>query len=79
MRGGKQSFRIRSYITDEESHCTSWYDFDNHVENCKTYSLEWTVKSYTDDEIVLNGCAGDEYKYTRNSKYDEKIIESNEK
>lgn len=77
MRGGVQSFRIRNFegnVDNKNSWCQSWYDFSNDFEKNKVYSIEWTVKSYTDDEIILNGCSGDEYKYFRNSNYEEKII-----
>lgn len=80
MRGGLQNFRIRSYDDCKESWCYSRYDFITNYENQeKEYPIEWLVKRYTDDEIILNGCSGDEYKYTRNSNYDEKIIKFNEK
>ena len=80
LRGGMQNFRIRNYngeIENKESWCTSGYDFITNYENNKIeYTIEWLVKRYTDDEIILDGCSGDEYIYTRNSNYDEKIIES---
>lgn len=83
MRGGIQNFRIRNYngdIDNKESWCNSWYNFIINYENQeKEYPIEWLVKRYTDDEIILNGCSGDEYKYTRNSNYDEKIIKFNQK
>ena len=78
MRGGLQNFRIRNYngnIENKETWCNSGYNFITEYENKeKNYTIEWLVKKYTDDEIVLNGCSGDEYKYIRNSNYDEKII-----
>ena len=39
--------------------------------------MSYGDNSYEDnyDEIILNGCSGDEYRYTRNSNYDEKIVE----
>ena len=80
LRGGMQNFRIRNYngeIENKESWCNSGYDFITNYENNKIeYTIEWLVKRYTDDEIILDGCSGDEYIYTRNSNYDEKIIES---
>lgn len=83
MRGGIQNFRIRNYngdIENKESWCNSWNNFVSDYENKeKEYTIEWLVKKYTDDEIILNGCSGDEYKFTRNSNYDEKIIEFNGK
>ncbi len=79
MRGGIQNFRIRNFngnIPNKDSWCNSWYNFINNYENQeKEYTIEWLVKSYTDDEIILRGCSGDEYRYIRNSNYDEKIIE----
>ena len=79
MRGGIQNFRIRNYsgeIENKDSWCNSWCNFiTNYEEQKKEYIFEWLVKKYTDDEIILNGCSGDEYRYTRNSNYDEKIVE----
>ena len=79
MRGGIQNFRIRNYngdIANKESWCKSGYNFITDYDNQeKEYTIEWLVKKYSDDEIILSGCSGDEYKYTRNSNYDEKIIE----
>lgn len=79
MRGGIQTFRIRNYngdIANKESWCNSGYNFITDYDNQeKEYTIEWLVKKYSDDEIILSGCSGDEYKYTRNSNYDEKIIE----
>lgn len=75
LRGGQQNFRIRNYKDNKESWCQSFYSFNDEIDSCNTHSIEWHVKSYTNDEIILNGCLGDEYKYYRNSNYDEKIIE----
>lgn len=78
LRGGLQNFRIRYYngnIDNKESWCKSYYNFLTNYENQeKKDTIEWLVKRYTDDEIVLNGCSGDEYKYIRNPNFDEKII-----
>ena len=27
--------------------------------------MQWIVKRYSDDEIILQGCGGDEYPYRR--------------
>lgn len=79
LRGGMQNFRIRSYngeAKNKELWCNSGYDFiTNYEKNKIEYSVEWLVKRYTDDEIILKGCSEDEYKYSRNDNYDEKIIE----
>ncbi len=79
MRGGIQNFRIRNYsgeIENKDLWCNSWCNFiTNYEDQEKEYNFEWLVKKYTDDEIILNGCSGDEYRYTRNSNYDEKIVE----
>lgn len=77
MRGGVQNFRIRNYngdIDNKESWCNSGYNFNTNSNN-NEYTIEWLVKRYTDDEITLNGCSGDEYKYCRNSDCLERIIE----
>lgn len=77
LRGGRQNFRIRNYndnIDNKESWCNSWYNFNTDLKD-REYTIEWLVKRYTDDEIILNGCSGDEYKYYRNSEYSERIIE----
>ena len=67
---------LNNYIFKSE-YPTNIKSIDNFNTDLKDieYTIEWLVKRYTDDEIILYGCSGDEYKYTRNSNYDEKIIE----
>lgn len=36
--------------------------------------LAWTIKRYTDDVIVLQGCGDDEYKYRRLDRRDEQFM-----
>jgi hypothetical protein len=31
-------------------------------------NIYWTVSSYTDNQIILNGCQGDEYKWDKPSR-----------
>lgn len=80
--GGGQYFRIRDYKDNEAPFC--WWvcnlgdrikhvDFDKNIpasDQCiiNEQGIYWLLKSYTDDEIVLQGCGGDEYRYHRNKK-----------
>lgn len=75
-----QYFRIRNYKDNSESFCKSGCDFskDPRKNKVPTDSCEigcsvnvdggmvMKVKRYNDEEIVLYGCNGDEYKYCRN-------------
>ena len=77
--GGRQYFRIRNYKDNTEKFCGfhadlsyEAKDIDIPIAECKpgtcsltSKGLAWTVKRYTDDEIVLYGCGGDEYIVSR--------------
>ena len=78
--GGGQYFRIRDYNDNSAPFCW-WicnlggkikkvnFDKDVNVDGQCIISNEgiyWLLKSYTDDEIILQGCNGDEYRYYRN-------------
>lgn len=78
--GGGQYFRIRDYNDNSAPFC--WWicnlgnhikkvEFDKNISNegqciISNEGIYWLLKSYTDDEIILQGCNGDEYKYYRN-------------
>lgn len=86
--GGKQFFRIRHYKDNTEKFCGFGCDFACEAEavNIPTEQCElgkcletskgkmWCVKRYTDDEIVLQGCGGDEYAYRRCDKRTELFV-----
>ncbi len=78
--GAGQYFRIRHYKDNSDPFCSFHADFSfipsslepptNNLENSS--GIVWTVKRYCDDEIVLNGCGGDEYVYRRDRKFVER-------
>lgn len=82
--GGVQFFRLRNYKDNSEDFCGFYCDFSCEskmqkvpTEQCGMSdngdSRVWCVKRYTDDEIVLNGCGGDEYVYRRNDNRTERF------
>ena len=75
-----QYFRIRHFQDNRAPFCSFHADFSyvpsslepptsSFQDSCNTV---WTVKRYSDDEIVLNGCGGDEYVYRRDRPYTER-------
>ena len=79
IMGGMQYFRLRNYRDNSEPFCRFTSDF-NYVSDHKPLKFDvgekspscfaddnhiWIVKRYSDDEIVLQGCGGDEYIYLR--------------
>lgn len=85
--GGGQFFRIRTFADNTEPWCGCNCDFSYQskeipipTEECKfgecvltsQGNWMWCVKRYTDEEIVLQGCSGEEYIY----RWDEKRTES---
>ncbi len=76
--GAGQYFRIRHYKDNSAPFCSFHADFSfippslepptNDFKN----GMVWTVKRYNDDEIMLDGCGGDEYVYRRDRKYVER-------
>lgn len=85
--GSKQFFRIRNYKDNSEKWCRFTCDFSYEsgdikipTEQCElgkcldtSNGLMWCVKRYNDDEIVLQGCGGDEYSYRRTDKRIERL------
>ena len=78
--GGRQYFRIRNYQDNSEPYC-GFYSFlgedviipdvdssNFHTGSCsiKDQGIFWSVKSYSEDVIILQGCGDDEYTYCRN-------------
>ncbi len=78
--GAGQYFRIRHYKDNSAPFCSFHADFSYRPPSLEppTTDLDhscgtvWTVKRYNDDEIVLNGCGGDEYIYRRDRTYTER-------
>ena len=82
LYGGGQFFRIRSYKDNSERFCRFYSDFSYEYSEPEipTDKIEfgkcildssrymWCLKRYTDDEIVLQGCGDDEYKYSRSDR-----------
>lgn len=80
--GGGQYFRIRDFKDNEAPFC--WWacnlggqikqiDFDKEISSSgqcvvNEQGIYWLLKDYTDDEITLQGCGEDEYKYYRNKR-----------
>ena len=85
--GGDQFFRIRHYKDNTEKFCGFGCDFSRQAkpvkiptEQCElgkcleiSGGMMWCIKRYTDDEIVLQGCGGDEYIYRRTDRRTERF------
>lgn len=88
MFGGGQYFRFRNYGENREKWCGFSSDFQMQfpkmeipVSECRTGECVltskgyiWSVKRYTEDEIVLQGCGQDEYTYRRDAGKEETFI-----
>ena len=85
LRSLGQYFRIRNYKDNSAQYCSSFFDFDRRPQDITSLDkinygqeqpdscglMQWIVKSYKDDEIVLFGCGGDEYTYRKSQpKYE---------
>ena len=80
LYGGRQFFRIRNYGDNSQPFCGFSCDFSiepqeirvptesGTAQNLQKDGPMWCVKRYTDDEIVLAGCGGDEYIYRRTTR-----------
>ena len=79
IMGGVQYFRLRNFRDNSEPFCQFVSDF-SYISDHKPVKFDvgekcpacfadenhiWMVKRYSDDEIVLQGCRGDEYVYLR--------------
>ena len=85
MLGEGQYFRLRSYGDNTAPFCgfvshlgddAEWKTpapVDCRAGTCTTteQGLFWPLKRHTDDEIVLDGCGGDEYVYRRDDQKSE--------
>ena len=85
--GGDQFFRIRHYKDNTEKFCGFGCDLSRQAKQVKipteqcelgkcleiSGGMMWCVKRYTDDEIVLQGCGGDEYIYRRTDQRTERF------
>lgn len=81
MLGGNQYFRLRNFADNSQPFCSFFCNIGNGIpvvtpdemvcesEACVNtpYGLFWPVKRYSDEEIVLAGCGGDEYVYRKDS------------
>jgi len=88
LYGGGQYFRIRSFGDNRAPYCGFFCDFDAQYMPPKIPteqirlggmvktrdSLLWCVKRYSEEEIVLQGCGGDEYVYRRNDRVCERFL-----
>ena len=86
LRSFGQYFRMRNYKDNSEPYCGFFFHFDRlpPTETEKEVSIsygqdqpdacglmQWIVKRYSEDEIILQGCGGEEYHYRREeSKYE---------
>lgn len=87
LLGGQQFFRIRNYRDNKEKFCQSHCELGLMPKGVKiptdecisgrcvntSEGLFFGIKRYTDDEIVLCGCGGDEYRYSRLDKKLERL------
>lgn len=88
MFGGGQYFRFRNLGENEEKWCGFYSNFNMQqpqveipVSECRTGECVltskgyiWSLKRYTDDLIVLQGCGMDEYTYRRDARKEEAFI-----
>ena len=79
--GGGQYFRIRNYSDNSQPFCQFISHLGSDIavpdvtkvvcksDKCTVTSegLYWPLKRYTENEIVLNGCGGEEYIYNKNN------------
>ena len=85
-----QFFRIRNYKDNTAPFCRFFCDFSHEwkdikipTDQCEIGKSQQTgsgimmcVKRYTEEEIVLAGCGGDEYTYSRNEIKSERFTEA---
>ena len=85
MLGEEQYFRLRNYDDNSAPYCAFYSHLGDNAEwkdaapmdcssgTCVTteQGIYWPLKRHTDDEIVLNGCGGDEYIYRRDGQKSE--------
>lgn len=88
IMGGVQYFRLRNLGDNSEPFCQFASDF-SYISDHKPIKFDvgekspacfaddnhiWMVKRYSDDEIVLQGCGGDEYVYYRENSSTAEIL-----
>ena len=85
---GQQYFRIRNYRDNSKPFCGFFCDFAREISidpaQIRTDRLDGAIptdqgilmciKRYSDDEIVLHGCGGDEYSYRRDTPHVERFV-----
>jgi hypothetical protein len=88
MLGGNQYFRLRNYADNSQPFCRFFCNIGDKINvinfndivcesgKCSNTSqgLFWPVKRYSDNEIVLDGCGGDEYVYRKDNSKSEFFI-----
>lgn len=91
LLGGRQRFRIRNYKDNSKPFCAFYCNLNDDIvipvfdkSECKigqcnrtSQGIIFIVKRYTDDEITLNGCNGDEYSYYRYAYMTERFTFTN--
>ncbi len=80
--GSNQYFRLRNFADNSQPYCRFHCNIGGNIETTKEVpeiicrsercistgdGLFWPVKRYNDNEIVLDGCGGDEYIFKRNT------------
>lgn len=88
IMGGVQYFRLRNFRDNSEPYCHCGSNF-GYISDHKPVGFDvgekspacfadenhiWMVKRYSDDEIVLQGCGGDEYVYLRENSSTAEIL-----
>jgi len=85
MFGSGQYFRFRNFADNSAPYCGFGCQLGKSISKrevqkvtCESgtctiteQGLYWPLKRYTEEEIVLGGCGGDEYIYYRNGNKDE--------
>ena len=84
MLGEEQYFRLRNFEDNTAPFCAFYSHLGDDAEwkepavscesgTCVTteQGIYWPLKRHTDDEIVLDGCGGDEYVYRRDGEKSE--------
>lgn len=83
--GGRQYFRLRNFGDNSEPFCGFFCHLGNDITvptvpemTCDANAcivtdngIFWTVKRYSNDEIILHGCGDDEYVYRRQDEKSE--------
>lgn len=88
MAGGNQYFRLRNFGDNSQPWCRFYCDFktklfDREIDenlfiegqcNMTNKGIFWSVKRFSDSQIILQGCGEDEYIYSRDNEMTERYI-----